>query len=235
MHRRQMQGLSRTDSNQLCSELHKRWRTRSSSWEFFCVCVVDFHVSFSQCGQDANFCLDSSAVCGVCPSGSICELKFGQCVEVTRDLFCCFCLLNNHLKKKLPPCNPSIPICNPNTRPNDGGQYFCNSNCLWTELNEPLVEIVPNEEVEIHDTFTMFWRFFDASNCAIPEGCAVPGSKKEKNASDFCLFDPVSTGWNLLLKFDTRISNIGTRLLFFRMLFEPFLWFDQHVRCSSPV
>jgi hypothetical protein len=100
MHRRQMQGLSRTDSNQLCSELHKRWRTRSSSWEFFCVCVVDFHVSFSQCGQDANFCLDSSAVCGVCPSGSICELKFGAMRRGNERSFLLLLFVEQPFKKK---------------------------------------------------------------------------------------------------------------------------------------
>lgn len=124
------------------------------------------------CGQDNDLCLESSTSCGSCPTGSACQLKMGICVAI-------------------PTCDSFVPVCL-DPVPTGPGQYFCSSRCKWTELNEPLPEIIPNTEDEVLSTTQLQWKNFEAASCTLGEKCIS------------------KPGWQLLLRFNTNIHNVGT-------------------------
>lgn len=104
----------------------------------------------AECGPDSNGCGETCGpLNGGCPSGEKCSLQMGICVPV-------------------PSCDRNVPICLdplPNYSPPKkkrwqsqavtDPQYFCDSFCHWREINEPLPDIVPNEQSWFTDSFLM--------------------------------------------------------------------------------
>jgi len=64
--------------------------------------------------------------------------------------------------------------------------------CEWTELNDPLPDIIPNGETMVLPTYLLHWKRFDNLSCAFDEACVF------------------GTGARLILRFNTDIMNIGT-------------------------
>jgi len=126
-----------------------------------------------ECGSDSDLC---GGTCGPlnggCPLGKTCQLEAGICVST-------------------PNCDLFVPVCNISTIPS-GGQFYCNNNCEWSEINDQLPDIIPDTEESILASLVYHWRNFDNVSCAFHEQC-VP-----------------YLGWNLLLRFDTNIHNQGT-------------------------
>lgn len=68
------------------------------------------------------------------------------------------------------------PVCPP-PKKNKAGSFYCDSHCETKELNEPMVDIVANDEEEILNTFTFQWKFFRQESCALEEKCiSSPGN-----------------------------------------------------------
>ncbi len=85
-------------------------------------------------------------------------------------------------------CNSLAPQCQGSGSMNQ----FCGSDCLWHKIDEPMPDLVPNEKREVLSSAYFEWTDFPETSCAIAEGCVL------------------GSGRRLLLRFDTRVHNVGT-------------------------
>lgn len=141
----------------------------------------DANPYLAECGSDVNGC---GLSCGTCASGSTCQGEMGVCVET-------------------PVCDHNVPVClGPYPSPRSKRslldaasaprrEFFCDSFCEWRDINEPLPDIVPNDEKWVMPTYNMQWRTFDSLSCALSEKCIF------------------GSGPRLLLRFTTDIMNVG--------------------------
>ena len=142
-----------------------------------------------ECGEDSSNCGQS---CGTCPTGTTCQLQMGICMPT-------------------PVCDFNVPVCS-GPYPSGGlhpyrsekqkryglsqvglkPQYYCNSFCEWAELNDPLPDIIPNDEQMVMPSVLIHWRRFDKLSCTYEENCVF------------------GNGSRLIYRLNTDIMNIGT-------------------------
>lgn len=153
------------------------------------------------CGDD-----DCGGSCGGCGTNEACF--FGRC-QMTPCLPNCHsrkcgadgcggtcgscknkqvCDLGEGVCVPIKPCDPKRPACQGTGSAND----FCGSDCLWHKVYEDLPDLVVNDGQEMLPTTFFQWMSFGETACAVLEGCVNgPGAR-------------------LLMRFDTRVHNVGT-------------------------
>jgi len=137
----------------------------------------------SECGFDVNNCGEPCGIMnGGCPPGELCSYAMGICYPVpTCD-------------RNVPECHGTPPAKKKKRGVTQAPQHYCNVFCEWQEINDPLPDIVPNEEAWVKDSFTMQWKLFDDLSCAIEEKCVF------------------GQGNRLIVRFNTDIFNIGNKV-----------------------
>eukprot|EP00698_Gefionella_okellyi_P017527 TRINITY_DN5145_c0_g2_i1.p1 TRINITY_DN5145_c0_g2~~TRINITY_DN5145_c0_g2_i1.p1 ORF type:complete len:701 (+),score=80.97 TRINITY_DN5145_c0_g2_i1:74-2176(+) len=85
-------------------------------------------------------------------------------------------------------CNNFVPVCQGTGSQNT----FCGTDCQWHKTAEAMPDLIPNGKDEVLASTYFQWQDFPETSCALAEGC-VTGS-----------------GARLLMRFDTRVHNIGT-------------------------
>jgi len=159
------------------------------------------------CGDD-----DCLGVCGTCDEGQACNpqgrCQADPCVRDCTDRECSddgcggscgtcdggVCELRTGKCFDVQICNSHIPVCPDNVSVSEqkDKKLYCGSDCQWHALDEPLPDLYPNNETEVLPSIYFMWQSFLNTSCAFGEGC-VTGS-----------------GDRLLMRFDTRVHNIGT-------------------------
>lgn len=157
---------------------------------------------------EGKFCGDDGCggSCGVCSNGTQCF--FGRCQAVPCKPDCksracgsdgcggsCGVCKNKQVCDLLEgECVP-VKSCNnfaPQCQGTGSQNQFCGSDCQWHKIDEPMPDLVPNEKSEVLSSAYFQWSDFPETSCAIAEGCVL------------------GSGRRLLLRFDTRVHNVGT-------------------------
>lgn len=162
------------------------------------------------CGPkcEGKFCGDDGCggSCGACANGTQCFSGRCQAVPCTPNCksrscgddgcggICGVCKNKQVCDVLEGSCVPVKSCSNfaPQCQGTGSQNQFCGSDCQWHKLDEPMPDLVPNEKSEVLSSAYFQWIDFPETSCAIAEGCVL------------------GSGRRLLLRFDTRVHNVGT-------------------------
>jgi hypothetical protein len=133
------------------------------------------------CGPSINRCPDRNTsevtTCGSydgdCKGDKACQREEGKCVPYK-------------------PCDPYAPVCDPPGPALKGKKVYCGTDCLNHVTDEPVIDLIVNNRIEVETSIRFVWTNVSTASCAVFEKCLE------------------GTGTRLLMRFDTRAGNIGT-------------------------
>lgn len=149
-----------------------------------------------QCGPSCPFGTTCNAITAQCQAAGACtpDCKSKKCGADGCGGSCGTCKQGQVCDLQLGTCTPvkSCDYLKPVCQGTGSQNQFCGSDCQWHGLNEPMPDLVPNTAEEVYPTIYFQNLEFPSTSCAALEGCVSGYGKR------------------LLMRFDTRVHNVGT-------------------------